>query len=110
MSKTIWRISVIAVLSMRALLFGRARYGRLDYLFHDGGQRFPGNLVGQRPEMPVGRIALDAGMEDVEFERKMGEDMADLPGAPPIGGKRRGVRRRRAIHPGGPRGGQHYGH
>src|SRR5260370_19870097 len=85
MSKTIWRISVI----LSSLLFGRARYRRFDDLFHDSGQRFPGNLMGQRPEMPCRRAIVYMGMKDVEFEREMGEDMRDPAGASPLTWQRR---------------------
>src|SRR5689334_18953970 len=110
MSKTMWRISVMKSLSMRALLFRRAGYRSLDCLFHDSGQGLPGNLVGVRPEMPGRRITFDVGVKDFELEREMSEDMRDRAGAPPVAGKGRSRVRGGAVHPRRPAGCRHLGH
>src|SRR5438552_181695 len=110
MSKTMWRISVIGPLSMRALLFRRAGYRSLDCLFHDSRQGLSGNLRGGRPEMSFRRITFDMGVKDFELEREMGEDMCDCPGAPPVAGKGRRRLSGGSIHPCCPGRGRHFGH
>ena len=76
------------------------------------GKASPCKCCRRRPPVAGrgGGITGHIGAEDVEIEREMGEDVADMPGRPPVGGEGRGVGTGRAVGPRRPGGGRHLAH